>query len=323
MNSYAHVIAFVMETPWAILPEKLEAISHLLAIRASGERLSDDEVVARTGGAAPHRPAQRGGAVGVLPVYGTLMPRANMMTRMSGGTTYESLARDFTAMVNDPSVRAIVMDIDSPGGAVAGTQELADAIYGARGRKPIVAVANHMAASAAYWIASAADEIVTTPSADLGSIGVYGVHLDESEAMAKAGVRATVISAGKYKTEGLYGPLSEEALAARQERVDAMYSQFVNTVARNRGVAAAEVRSGYGEGRVVSGREAVRAGMADRLGTLDSVLRELGAAEGGVVVPLAAYYGDDAEAAHGLPNGSRAHTLNNKRRMREIDILSV
>ncbi|MCC7371633.1 MAG: S49 family peptidase, partial [Chloroflexi bacterium] len=137
-------------------------------------------------------------------------------------------------------------------------------------------------ASAAYWIASSADEIVVTPSGEVGSIGVFTAHEDISAALEAEGVTVTLISAGKYKTEGNpFEPLSEEARGAIQARVDDYYSMFVRAVARGRGVKPADVRGGFGQGRVVGADEAVRLGMADRVGTMAQTVERLAGRRGG------------------------------------------
>jgi signal peptide peptidase SppA len=173
-------------------------------------------------------------------------------------------------------VSAIIIDVDSPGGQASGIAELSRQIYEARGKKPIVAVANHFMASAAYWIASAADEIVVTPSGEVGSIGVFTVHEDIHEALAQEGVKVSIIKEGRYKAEGNpYEPLTAEARDAIQARVREVYDAFVDAVARNRGVDAAAVRNGFGEGRMVSAYQAVTLGMADQVGTLDETIARL------------------------------------------------
>ena len=166
--------------------------------------------------------------------------------------------------------------MNSPGGQVGGIEELSKKIFDARGTKPIVAVANHLMASAAYWIGTAADEIVVTPSGEVGSIGVFAAHQDISAQLEKEGIKVSLIKAGKYKAEANpYEPLSEEARAAIQENVSDIYGSFVDAVARNRGVKSAAVRTGFGEGRVVSAKQAIELGMADRIGTLDEVINQL------------------------------------------------
>ena len=272
MKQYSRIYAAVMDRPWALLPSKLAAIVEVLDLRMAGLELSAEEIQARIGN--PRRPEQSAqGSVAVLPVYGVMSQRMNMLQATSGGASTEMLGRAFSDLVRDPQIGAIILDIDSPGGDVFGTAELGDIIYDARGSKPIVAVANSLAASAAYWIASQADELVVTPSGQVGSIGVYTAHRDVSAALEQDGEKVTLISAGKYKVEGNpYEALSDEARAAVQDRIDTYYGMFTQAVARGRGVKTDDVRSGFGQGRTVGAREAVRLGMADRVGTLQQTI---------------------------------------------------
>jgi ClpP class serine protease len=177
---YPQVLRAVSETPWAILPGTLAAILDMLTIRASGQQLSPEEIQARIGDGPAHRQQQTSGAVAVLPLYGVIAPKVNAMTDISGGTSVEMFASDFNSLMRDPNIKAVVIDIDSPGGQTSLITELAATIRQARGTKPIVAVANPTAASAAYWIGSQADELVATPSGHVGSIGVFGAHEDIS-----------------------------------------------------------------------------------------------------------------------------------------------
>lgn len=269
------LLSKIYETPWAILPQKLAAVLAVAHRYAAGEKLSQVEIDAVTAAAnrANTRPS---GAVAVLPIVGTLIPRGDMLMESSGAVSAQRIAAQFRAVMADSAVGAVVLDVDSPGGAVSGIEELGNEIYKARGNKPIVAVANHLAASAAYWLATAADELVVTPSGEVGSVGVFAAHQDLSAAMELVGVKTTFISAGKFKTEGNpYEPLTDEARTAIQERVNDYYDAFTKAVARNRGVSAADVRGGFGEGRVVGAKDAVRLGMADRVGTLDETIERV------------------------------------------------
>ena len=273
---YDLIIRAVLNTPWAILPEKLAAIEALLAVRAAGGHLSQEEIGAATNG----RKAMDGGRVGataVIPIYGTILQHAGMMADYSGGTSTEAVAQALRAALADPSVGSIVFDVDSPGGAVAGVEELAAEIFNSRGQKPMVAVANSLMASAAYWIGSQADEVWVTPSGEAGSIGVYAAHEDISQALENAGRKVSLVSAGKYKTEGnQFEPLSDEGRAALQGRVDDYYRMFVGAVARGRGYAEATVRNGFGEGRVVGAETAVEMHLADRIGSLAEAVERAG-----------------------------------------------
>lgn len=274
MRNHMLLTAFYSEV-WAILPGKLAEIEAVLIRHASGERLPQDEIDAIT--AAATRPAARAsGAVAVIPIHGTIIPHGDALLESSGAISTTRIAAMFRQAQADAQVGSIVLDIASPGGAVSGVEELAQEIYQARGGKPVVAVANHLMASAAYFIGSAADEVVVSPSSEVGSIGVFAAHTDMSRAMDAAGMTTTLIQAGKYKTEGNpYQPLTDEGKAAIQARVDEYYNSFVKAVARARGVGVSDVRDGFGQGRVVGAREAVSAGMADRMATLDETIARL------------------------------------------------
>ncbi len=274
---YSRIIEQFFSSRWAIVPEKFEAMKAVLHLRASGGQVSDQEIAAVV--AASKRPSPRtSGNVAVIPIYGVICYRGDMFTDASGMTSVQSLTKQFRQAASDDTVKAIVFDVDSPGGSVDGIPELADEIFAARGTKKMVAVANTLCASAAYWLASSADELIATPSGDVGSIGVFMCHEDWSQFNQNLGVNPTYIFAGKYKTEGNPDqPLSDIALGHFQQSVDDTYDMFVNAVARNRGAKPADVRSGYGQGRVVGARDAVKQGLADKVATLDDTLGRFGA----------------------------------------------
>lgn len=273
MKSY--VLSAFAEKPWAILPAKLAELEEVVIRHAMGEKLDAEEIQARIHGGK--RPAGRQvNSVAVLPLFGTIFPRANMMTDISGATSAERFGAQFAELLNDPEIDAIVLDVDSPGGQVSGIEELSRQIYAARGKKPVVAVANYMMASAAYWIGTAADEVVVAPTGEVGSIGVFAVHRDMSGALEKEGIKMSIIKQGKFKAEGNpYEPLGEEARTAIQTGVDEVYETFIEAVARNRGTDTERVRTGFGEGRMVSAKQAVKLGMADRIATLDETISRL------------------------------------------------
>ena len=276
---YGHILLALTEERWALREAKLQEVLAFLEAQAAGDKLSAQEIEARVSNSRATAVAQSQGGVAILPLRGVIANRMNMMSDISGGTSSEAFRHAFQAAIRDPDVKAVVLDVDSPGGAVSGTDEAASMIHAARGTKPIVAHVDAMAASAAYWIASAADEIVVTPSGSVGSIGVYRVHADTSGASEKLGVRRTIISAGKFKADGVGGPLDEAAVAREQARVNAAYDMFVGAVARHRGVSPAAVRDGFGQGDMVDAGAAVAEGMADRIGTLDETLQRFGASQ--------------------------------------------
>jgi len=274
-RKYHRILAAFTSEPWAIEESKFLAIVEFLEAQADGIKFDATEIEARIGKGTERAVAKQDGAVAVLPLHGVIMNRSSMLSNISGpgGTSSEAFGAMFKAALADPQVKAIVLDVNSPGGHVAGTEELSGMIHNARGQKPIIAHVNSLAASAAYWIATAADEMVVTPTGLVGSIGVMGQHENIAEKLKAEGVERTIIYAGKYKTEGSdLGPLTEEARAYMQGRVDEAYGMFVKAIARNRGVTQAAVRDGFGQGRVVGAEAAIKEGMADSVGTLDDVL---------------------------------------------------
>lgn len=243
------------ERPWAMEPQALASLiatGHLadtMAPPTSGPRIAKKVT----------------GAVAVIPLEGVIMP-----------WKAEAFADAVLSAAADSSIGAIVLSVDSPGGMIVGVPEAADAIRGVRGSKPMVAVSTGLNASAAYWLSSAAKSVVSSPSASTGSIGVWTAHLDASAFLAQAGLKVTLISAGKYKVEGnMFEPLSTDAQAAIQGEVDDAYSQFVKAVASHRGVAQADVRNGYGEGRVLNADRAMKAGLVDAIQILGAVISDL------------------------------------------------
>jgi signal peptide peptidase SppA len=276
---YRHILKAVCEQPWALRERELAIIVDLVRFRAEGGLLEEEEIRARIG-SARNGPRAGGGQqnqVAVIPVYGVISQRQNLIGLSSGGASIEALTADFRSAMADPAVGAVVLEIDSPGGGVDGVPELGEEIRGARGSKPIIASANTLAASAAYWLATQADEISVTPSGQVGSVGVYAVHQDMSGFYEQKGVKTTLISAGEFKTEGNeFEPLSDEAETELQDFVDQYYAMFVAAVAKGRGISAEQVKADYGKGRVLTAKRALAAGMVDRIETLDATIARVG-----------------------------------------------
>ena len=275
---YDRICEYVGDTVWAIHPPALVTIIDIIGERSAGYVPTDEEISERIGSQTRMRDqAPDESSVAVIDINGTIMPKADMIDNASSdGTSIETLKTEFRAAMASEDVKSILLNIDSPGGAVDLVPEMASEIRAARGAKPIVALSNTFAASAAYWLASAADEIVVTPSGQVGSIGVYNAHQDKSQMQEKLGVKTTLVSAAKYKTEGNpFEPLSEEAQAEMQKRVNAYYEMFVGAVAKGRDVTPSTVKGEYGEGRMMMAPDAVAAGMADQIGTFDETLARM------------------------------------------------
>lgn len=274
---YGHILNYVAATPWAIESSKMQDILSVLAFRAAGHEFSPDEIRARIGAAdGTGGSAVTQGALAVIPVRGVIAHRMGSMDDSSGGTSCERIGAMLDRAASDASVSTILYDFETPGGTVPGVMELASKMFELRGTKRQVAMVNGMAASAGYWLAAQCDEIVCTPSGSSGSIGVFSVVQNLSAALEQQGIKVEVIKAGKYKAEGNpFEPLSEEGRAFIQARVDEAYAQFVKDVARGRAVSVSDVRSGYGEGRTLTAKDAKAAGLIDRIATMDETIGRL------------------------------------------------
>jgi signal peptide peptidase SppA len=269
----------VIHSPWAIQPDKLLEIQGIYATHLRGEKIDIKGIEASIG--KPLNNVQQGysvtDGVAVLPITGVISKRMNLMQQISGGTSSELVARDLKAAMNDPAVNAIILQIDSPGGTVDGTQTLSNLVSQASAVKPCVALADGCMASAAYWVGSAASAIYMTDNlTQVGSIGVVATHTDISGAEAAKGVKTTEISAGKFKRiTSQYGALSESGKQSMQDQVDYLYSVFVQNVADNRGVSVDTVLQDMADGRVFIGQQAIDAGLVDGVSTLDALIAKL------------------------------------------------
>jgi signal peptide peptidase SppA len=281
-EKYSRILRAITEQPWAIRQATLDTMCAVVAARAAGVKLSQHEIRARIGAAQSKRSRSTVGvgasAVGVVPIYGVLAQKANMFTEISGGTSYQMILKDFRDFRDDPNVKAIVFDIDSPGGEVFGLEETAEEIYAARGTKPLIAVCNPMTASAALYLACACEEIVVTPSGAIGSIGTIVMHVDYSKQNDMIGVAPTYITSSEFKAEGNPDePLSDEAVTELQTMVNAYGDKFEAFVAKGRKVSVSKVRSDFGRGRMLLAADALKVGLADTIETYDqTVARALG-----------------------------------------------
>ena len=247
-------------SPWALMPECLAAVTHPFAQPPQAR-----PVVSRNPSSSP-------AAIAVLSLTGVITQHPDWMD----DTSLDGFMADFLTAMNDPAVGAVLISIDSPGGSVYGVQEVSEMMRTLREQKPVVAFANSLAASAAYWIGCSASSFYCTPGGEVGSIGVWQAHMDISGMLDNAGIQTTVISAGKYKTEGNpYQPLDQAAQAFMQSRVDDYYTAFVDAVAAARGVTSDTVRNGMGQGRVLGARDALQQNMIDGVMTLPQVLQDM------------------------------------------------
>jgi signal peptide peptidase SppA len=273
--------------PWAITAEGMELV---LAVWSRGDLFAEAKeraLQARDGAPLENaRAVTMRDGVAVIPVYGPLFRHASMLTALSGATSYADVRKDLQRAIDDPSVKAILLDVNSPGGEVDGCGELADAIYAARSVKPVEAYVGGMGASAAYWLGSAASRITCSESALLGSIGVRSAVVDTSESEKQQGVRTVEIissqSPGKRDR-----PVDDAVVARAQQVVDDLAAVFIGAVARHRGVTTQAVEERFGQGGVMVGARAIAAGLADEVGNLESVIARLSGRDQ-AAAPLAA-----------------------------------
>lgn len=224
--------------------------------------------------AATDAPPARQGSVAIVPVHGALYPRGGR-SLYGSFTGMDGLRSQIAAHAADPDVSSIIAHFDSPGGTVAGTPETAAAFKAAAAQKPVIAMVDSLAASAAYWIASQCSEIVMSPSADVGSIGAMILHADMSQALESMGVKLTMIRSeiSPMKNEAHpFAPLSADAQAFLQARVDEAGVDFIKAVAGGRKTTQANVKENFGQGRVYGAKEALSRGMVDRVATLGDVI---------------------------------------------------
>lgn len=265
--------------PWLMLPSALES---LLAI---SERLGDPVALqARLGHKLDNaRTVAVRNGVAIVPVTGPIFRYANMFTEISGATSTQILATDIRQALDNPAVKAIVLNIDSPGGVASGINELADMIYAGRSQKRIVAYVGGTGASAAYWIASAAHEVVVDDTAMVGSIGVV-VEVSVDAETGKGAKRYEIVSRNApNKRPDL---ATEQGRAKVGETIDAMAAVFENKVARNLGVAPGRVPAMGGHGGLLVGLAAVKSGLAHRLGSLEGLIASLSKGGSSVATPV-------------------------------------
>lgn len=263
--------------PWAITETSLQTILQIAA-RENGDDL--EAVAAKLG-----RPLQNTRSVTIrdgvanIPVAGPIFRYANVFTEISGATSISELATDFRVAMDNPDVKAIILNMDSPGGQVTGTAEFSEMVFKARGRKPVVAYVDGMAASAAYWIASAADRVVAGKTSEVGSIGVIGTVADDSPKAGSGSYRFISSQSPNKRID----PSSDDGAAKIQSRIDQLAQTFIDDVARNRGVSSEDVVANFGGGSVVLPGDALAAGMIDEISTYEDLLQSLAAGQSGRV----------------------------------------
>ena len=272
----------VMNSPWAILPVQLREIQNIYITHLRGEKIDIKGVEARIGKPLKNEPKsfEIFGNVAVLSLEGVIAQKMNLFTEISGGMSTELISKDLREIMQNESIKAVILNIDSPGGASSGTPELASQVFDARKQKRIIAFTDNMMASAAYWIGAAADAvIISSDVVQVGSIGVVTTHTDLSKSEEMQGIKTTELVAGKYKRiASKYAPLTQEGRETIQGHLDYVYSVFVDDIAKFRGVSVEKVLTDMADGRVFIGKQAIEAGLVDGVSTLDALIADLNAA---------------------------------------------
>ena len=251
--------------PWAITENALNTINSI----ARRENENIEAVSAKLGRSLDNSfDTKLRDNIAVLSVSGPLFRYANVFTKVSGATSYELLAKDFNSALENPDIKAILLDIDSPGGEVNGCAEFASMVYEARNKKQVYAYVSGDAASGAYWIASACEKIFVSETSALGSIGVVAMYKG-----AKDDNSVEIVSSqSPFKR---LDPKSDEGRALIQTRIDAMADVFINSVAKHRGVDPPKVKESFGGGDLFIGEHAVKSGLADQISSFEKTLQTL------------------------------------------------
>ena len=275
MNLLPHLAARLFGAPLLIHRPKLDVILSVL-----GSRVGLPDLSVPTGFAPPDRNAAQSessagqSGIAVIPIYGTLVRRTQGLEAQSGLTSYAGIAMALDTALTDPNVAAIVLDIDSPGGESSGVFDLADRIRAATAIKPVWAVANDMAFSAAYALGSAASRLIVSRTGGVGSIGVIAMHVDQSVKDQQDGIAYTAVFAGDRKNDlNPHAPITGEAQSFLQGEVNRIYDLFATTVAKHRGMGVNTIKGT--QAALFFGADAVASGLADDVGTLDEAIRQI------------------------------------------------
>lgn len=274
------VTDFARGAAWAIVPERFDEIERRFHATEITEEMvvraeKEGALILRLGDAENDSPlySLTDDGVAIVSINGPLV-KDPFLAWWFGGTTFQQIRAAVSRAMDDSRVAGIILDVDSPGGTVSGTEETAEAVFGVRGGgKPVAAFTSGMMASAAYWIGSAAERVFVSKTAEAGSIGVLMIHREYAELEKRIGIKTTYLKAGKYKAIGNPSePLSEDARAIFQGQLDQIYSMFVGSVALFRDVEDERVRADMADGRIFIGERAVAAGLADQVGNLQTAV---------------------------------------------------
>lgn len=273
-----HLLAYCLSTPWALMPERMTAYAMVLAGHYAGTlpAAADPAQAGPVEAAAPRSGGSRSGGIAIVPVAGAMVEWPSQIDMCEGGCSTRQVSAALADAAADETVGQILMVFNTPGGSVHGVAELADQINRVKAVKPVIGIAQSLAASAGYWALSQCTQAYCTPGGEVGSIGVYSGHEDISKALEMAGISIELFSAGKYKTEGSpFSPLSDEARAYQLQRAQDYYGMFTKAVSKGRDVPIDAVRNGMGQGRVLGADAALAEKMVDGIMSLDDLLAKM------------------------------------------------
>ena len=274
IKSYERIFASLFNTPWMIEEDWLMSIIEIAKregdLEAVRSKLSEPLDETRT--------AFVRNGVSHIPISGPIFPKANLMIELSGATSISTLAKDFQVALDDDSISSILLDIDSPGGAVTGVNEMANIIKAARSKKDITAYVGGTGASAAYWLATAATEVVLDATARVGSIGVVVAYPSKNTS------RIEIVNTASPNKR--IDPSTKEGMKVVTGELNAIADVFIETVAENMNVTEETVRTKFGRGGILVGKNAIEVGMAHRLGSFEELLKEK-STYGGTTMPAA------------------------------------
>ncbi len=273
---------------WAILPDRIGMTQHAYMAYLKGE-----------GSHPPLSPLKEGitaalfdvgldkmpqtffmnGDIAVMQISGTITPKADILSFIFGGSTLDVMTRDFKALVKDNEVKAIVLEINSPGGVVHGAQEFANLVFEARDIKPIITISNAVMASLAMWIGAAAEDIfITEETVVTGSLSAIVNHVDISGLEKILGIKTTSIATGRFKTiTSMFEPLTKEGRAELERQVDHITGVMVADLAKFRGVDVDTVNSNMADGRIFIGSQGVKAELIDGIISPDELIKRINA----------------------------------------------
>lgn len=272
----------ILNSPWAISQARLIEIQSIYRAHFRSEKIDWKAMEAKAGllkiEAKEGKPYDLINGIAVIDISGVLTKSLSLFSFLFGGSSMQQIAQDYLAAIADPQVNSVLLAIDSPGGTVDGTQELANLIYSNKNDKRVIAYSNGMIASAAYWIASAADEIyISGDTVHIGSIGVVATHVDISKQDEMMGEKYTEITAGTYKRiASSHNPLSPDGRQTIQDMVDHIYTIFVGAIARNRNVSEEQVLK-MADGKIFLGKQAIEVGLVDAVATYGQIINNMSA----------------------------------------------